>query len=160
MIEGGVPQKDVIRIRKRDWASDTPSVRLLLVEIRAKRKNIWGECETCEGTLTVPNPNPAVAQLYAGVDLYQEWEPVEPPTGTGWQLWSGKAPEGYPVSPVCETVEDFARWCARRFKTRYAKWVEWAKSEDAQNKQPETPTFKLRSDVLRVFMAPMPNKVP
>ena len=38
------------------------------------------------------------------------WEPIEPPTGEGWQMWETTS-EGSPSSPVFATAEELAEWC-------------------------------------------------
>lgn len=43
--------------------------------------------------------------------IYESWEPTEPPVGDGWQLWETVS-EGSPISPVCATAEELARWLA------------------------------------------------
>lgn len=151
---GGVSARDVTRLRNRNWTADTPSVRILLVEIRTKRKGTWKACDTCAGSLMVPNPNPAVQQLYEGVDLYEEWTPIEPPKGDGWQLWTGEAPDGRPYSPVFSSCEDLAKWCSKKFKTAYQDWLVWAQRECFITDEPKDPVFQLKSDSLRVYMAP------
>jgi len=35
----------------------------------------------------------------------------DPPTGEGWQLWETVS-EGSPLTPVCATAEELARYCA------------------------------------------------
>lgn len=39
------------------------------------------------------------------------WEPTEPPSGDGWQMWETTS-EGAPISPVCASPEVLARWLA------------------------------------------------
>ncbi len=50
------------------------------------------QCETCCGDMVVRRR-------------------VEPPCGSGWQLWETTS-EGSPISPVCRTSEELAVWCA------------------------------------------------
>ena len=41
--------------------------------------------------------------------LSEEWEPVDPPEGEGWQLWE-TVTEGSPISPVFATEDEFVNW--------------------------------------------------
>lgn len=43
--------------------------------------------------------------------LADEWEPIQPPEGEGWQLWETVS-EGSPVSPIFATAEELASWLA------------------------------------------------
>lgn len=159
LMAAGVSPREVDRLRRRIYAADTPVLRCLLVEIRAKRKGIWASCEVCDGNQMVSNPNPAVVRLYEGVNLFDEWEPIEPPTGTGWQLWENPAPEGYPCSPVFETPEALAEWCQDQFRSSYDGWLRWIRHE-GQNLDREEPmqSFRLQSDHMRVFSTPAQKK--
>lgn len=57
----------------------------------------WGWCPTCKGHGSV--------EKYPGQRAEGEaWEPIEPPTGEGWQLWETVS-EGSPVTPVFATRE-------------------------------------------------------
>ena len=42
--------------------------------------------------------------------LHDEWEPVDPPTGEGYQLWETTS-EGSPKSPVFATLDELCEWC-------------------------------------------------
>lgn len=62
----------------------------------------WGWCSTCEGHGTV--------EKYPGQRAEAEaWEPTEPPTGEGWQVWESVS-EGSPISPVFADREDLIGW--------------------------------------------------
>jgi hypothetical protein len=71
----------------------------ICVEVRAKRLDVYGYCEVCdgEGELwdTPENKN-----------LADEWEEEEPPQGDGWQLWENTT-EGSPISPVFANQSEF-----------------------------------------------------
>jgi hypothetical protein len=78
--------------------------RWILCEFRCKQLGIERQCPTCEGE----------GAVYASDEqraAHEAWEPTEPPTGDGWQLWETTS-EGSPVSPVFETAESLAEWCA------------------------------------------------
>ncbi len=57
------------------------------------------------------------------------WQPTEPPTGEGYQLWETVS-EGSPISPVFASTEALAAWCEEqatlfaRFKLSQAAWQE------------------------------------
>lgn len=44
-------------------------------------------------------------------DRYEAWEPIEPPTGEGFQVWETVS-EGSPISPVCATADQLAQYMA------------------------------------------------
>jgi hypothetical protein len=63
---------------------------------------VWGICLECGGHASV--------EAYPGQRADREaWEPTEPPTGDGWQLWETVS-EGSPISPVFADAEGLARW--------------------------------------------------
>jgi len=62
----------------------------------------WDECPVCNGTGCDPDH-------YAA---YEAWNPTEPPTGEGWQLWETTS-EGSPMSPVFASAEELADWLTR-----------------------------------------------
>lgn len=43
--------------------------------------------------------------------LSEEWEPIDPPAGEGYQLWETTS-EGSPKSPVFKTLDELCEWCA------------------------------------------------
>lgn len=62
----------------------------------------WGTCPTCkEGDGIHPDFR----------ERYEQWQEYEPPEGPGWQMWETVS-EGSPISPVFETPEELANWCA------------------------------------------------
>lgn len=61
----------------------------------------WGHCPTCGGEGSVGTPEQRKAR--------DAWEPIEPPTGEGWQLWETVS-EGSPISPVFPDAEGLIRW--------------------------------------------------
>lgn len=151
LLEKGVTIKEIKRLRHRLPHSDTPVIRMLLVEFRARRKGFWGQCAVCKGEGFVPNPNPAVKTLYEGVNLFNEWEVTEPPHGAGWQLWDD--PEGAPISPVFNSPESLAQWCVKKFKkpNDAKEWEKWIrKFRDSVPPEPRAP-FRIQSDHFKVF---------
>lgn len=150
--------KDVERLKKGTLrGKDAPILRFALTEIRSRRKNLWSGCEICDGSGEVPNPNPAVAALYEGVNLYETWEPVDPPTGEGWQLWEE---DGVPLSPVFTTAAALAKWCRDAFVADSDMleegWVQWILSvkDSQQNPRDFLRPFRLMSDRFQVFVEP------
>lgn len=64
----------------------------------------WGTCRVCDGHGTV--------EVYPGQRADADaWEPTDPPTGDGWQLWETTSGEGSPSSPVFAAPDELARWC-------------------------------------------------
>lgn len=64
----------------------------------------WGLCQTCAGH--------GLTEKYPGQRAEAEaWEPTDPPTGDGWQMWETTS-EGSPVTPVFATDEELADHCA------------------------------------------------
>jgi hypothetical protein len=110
---------------------DFYEVRYDLIEIRATRKGFFGYCQSCGGEGEVPNTNPAVVSLYEGVNLFEEWRPVEPPSGEGWQLWDNRAP----LSAVFNSAEALAEWCHTTYRKKIKQdlpmkdWLEWIHQE-------------------------------
>lgn len=63
---------------------------------------VWGVCPQCQGHGSV--------EAYPGQRAAAEaWEPTEPPSGEGWQLWE-TVTEGSPISPVFPDAEELAQW--------------------------------------------------
>jgi hypothetical protein len=79
--------------------------RYILIDARCKRLGIKSKCPVCEGNGYLPNPNEA-ERVRA-----ESWKKYEPPAGDGWQLWETTS-EGSPISPVFQTAEALADWCA------------------------------------------------
>lgn len=63
----------------------------------------WGKCSACDGRGENPTPEQLAAR--------EAWEPTEPPTGEGWQMWETTS-EGSPMSPVFKSPEKLASWLA------------------------------------------------
>lgn len=58
---------------------------------------------------------------------YEAWEPTDPPTGDGYQLWETTT-EGSPQSPVFSTLDALCQWCeehATTFGDYTASSAEW-----------------------------------
>ena len=150
-LKAGIGDKELAQIRRRVWNEvDSPLIRAYLTEIRAKEEGIWGSCQVCKGKQRVPNPNPAVQQLYLDVDLYEEWKPVEPPRGNGWQLWQVREGKGCPASVVFKSEGELAKWCSGHFRTEYNSLLKWIVREGSLYVL-EPPEFKLQSENVTIF---------
>jgi hypothetical protein len=144
-IQIGMDSEDLGKIQHRAWEADSPLARAYLVEVRARRKGCWGVCTSCRGTQVIPNQNPAVQKLYDGVNLYEEWQPIEPPCGEGWQLWELEPPDGRPASVVFWSEALLAKWCSTHFRTDFEKWLRWI-SREGMRPEPVTPVLQLHSE--------------
>jgi len=84
------------------WGTSRTSFRIVQALIKAAGlPERWGYCPTCDGEMNVGTP-----EQLAAVDA---WEPTDPPTGAGWQLWETTS-EGSPVSPVFATAASLIHW--------------------------------------------------
>lgn len=101
--------------------------RFILVETRAKRLGVYGHCSKCDQGDLFRNENHKAQ--------YEEWTNFDPPTGDGYQLWETTT-EGSPKSPVFETPEQLADWCAENTtifgaqKARRDEWLAMFREED------------------------------
>lgn len=155
LLERGCTRQEIKRIKARVFNNEGPLIRPTLVEIRAKRRNLWGVCDGCNGEGFIPNPNPAVQVLYKGVNLFDEWEPTEPPSGPGWQLWDDIHETGAPLSPVFNTAEELAGWCLAQFKSNdLASWMKWVQAFTESPKEKPRHPFRIQSDHFKIFQPP------
>jgi hypothetical protein len=93
----------------------------ILIEARCKRMGVSHLCPVCRGEGDVPNPDERIRKLS------EDWEDFDPPPGSGWQLWETTS-EGSPISPVCASAEELARWCATNasiFASERLSYEEW-----------------------------------
>jgi hypothetical protein len=97
------------------------------VRARCKRYNIDTKCALCDGGEIWPDAE--------SKRLHEEWKEEEPPTGPGWQMWE-TVTEGSPISPVFDTPEKLANWCAKhatiygRNKTTAQRWYAMITGKD------------------------------
>ncbi len=61
----------------------------------------WGICPHCKGDAIDPEIK----------EVYEAWKETPPPSGPGYQLWSTTT-EGTPMTPVFDTPEGLAHYCA------------------------------------------------
>lgn len=72
-------------------------------------------------------------------ELHDGWEPYDPPTGDGFQLWETTS-EGSPKSPVFNTLDELCEWCevnATVFgsvKATKEKWMEMLNDDFVHHK--------------------------
>lgn len=98
----------------------------ILLETRARRLGVYGDCPYCSGD----------GEVWFSEEikrLSEEWKPEQPPTGPGFQLWETTS-EGSPVSPVFASLDELCEWCAENattFAERRASAAEWRKMLDA-----------------------------
>lgn len=94
--------------------------RWILVETRAHRLGVYGDCRYCKGEGCIWQ-SPEVRALH------EAWEDFDPPKGDGFQLWQTTS-EGAPVSPVFATLDDLCAWCstgATTFGSARATAAQW-----------------------------------
>jgi hypothetical protein len=74
------------------------------VKARCARMGVGDTCLRCDGHGERWEPEEMKAKA-------EEWSPIEPPAGDGWQLWETTS-EGSPISPVFGSPQELADWCA------------------------------------------------
>lgn len=67
----------------------------IVVRARCEKLGIPVDCSMCQGEGTLWE-SPEIEKLA------EDWEPIEPPTGEGWQMWETVS-EGSPITPVFAT---------------------------------------------------------
>lgn len=76
--------------------------RGICIQARAESLGVYGLCEHCRGEGSV--------WLTQGLKVRSElWEPTEPPTGDGYQIWENVS-EGSPISPVFAFLGMLVEW--------------------------------------------------
>lgn len=89
------------------------------IEARCKREGVPYICALCEGHGTY------WAKPQDKID-YDSWEPTEPPTGEGYQLWYDE----FPLSRVFETLQELCQWAEKNettFANKRATAEQWEK---------------------------------
>ncbi|MFB7896122.1 hypothetical protein ACFC1B_07305 [Streptomyces xiamenensis] len=85
----------------------------VVIEARCAREGVESRCLRCGGHATL--------EAYPGQRTDAEnWEPIHPPKGEGWQLWETVS-EGSPFSPVFPSADDLAAWMSAPERGRH--WV-------------------------------------
>lgn len=73
----------------------------VVIRARCEREGVDHTCPRCEGHASI--------EVYPGQRADAEaWEPTDPPTGDGWQLWE-TVTEGSPITPVFTSPDALAR---------------------------------------------------
>lgn len=101
------------------------TIEYALTEEYCRRNGYEITCPHCKGSGTI-YINEEIERLN------DEWRPVDPPEGDGYQLWETTS-EGSPVSPVFATLEELCEWCADNattFATSRATKEEWMQMLD------------------------------
>ena len=101
------------------------TIEYALTEEYCRRNGYEITCPHCKGSGTI-YINEEIERLH------EEWVPVDPPEGDGYQLWQTTS-EGSPVSPVFATLEELCEWCADNattFGTSRATKEEWMQMLD------------------------------
>ena len=89
------------------------------------------------------------------MNLYEEWQPIEPPFGESWQLWEFEPPDGRPVSPTFGSADLLAKWCSVSFRSDEDKWLRWILHE-GMKKELVKPVFQLHRE--RLFSLTEPKR--
>jgi hypothetical protein len=92
----------------------------IVVEAKCKRDGLPYLCAVCGGHGSIERWTGQRAEAEA-------WEPTEPPTGDGWQMWENTS-EGSPISPVFDAAGALAEWLAvheTTFGSERASSAEW-----------------------------------
>lgn len=82
----------------------------------------WSTCPICNGHAIHPDD----------LEASEAWEPTEPPTGEGYQLWT-TTNEGAPISPVFATMEELCEYAAANctvFASDRASALRWREMLD------------------------------
>lgn len=103
--------------------------RWIVVRAKCEREGLAVECAACGGHGSI--------ERYPGQRKDAEaWEPTDPPTGDGWQLWTTTS-EGAPITPPFSTAQDLARHCVAAGVSvfgdetvDYARWLAIIAGED------------------------------
>lgn len=71
----------------------------------------WVDCPFCNGKGCEQCEDEGQSPYFK--EAYEAWQPIEPPSGEGWQVWENVS-EGSPVSPVFATSEDLVQWLIKQ----------------------------------------------
>lgn len=97
----------------------------IIIENTLKKENKPAQCSLCKG-------NGSIWKNKEYKKLCEEWDPIEPPVGDGFQLWETTI-EGYPISPVFVIFSNLCKWCednATTFGSEVTTKENWAKMLD------------------------------
>lgn len=72
----------------------------VIIKARLKKQGLSHRCEHCNGT-------GVRFESEAAAKIYNDWQPYEPPTGEGYQLWNDECP----LTPVFTTLDLLCEHC-------------------------------------------------
>lgn len=116
------PYRDTTDMHGRQW-----EVSKSILKAAGLDPETWGMCPTCSKNVHKDGDSgsgidPAI------FEEYDAWEDYDPPSGEGWQMWETTS-EGSPISPVCKTPEELAKWLsddgASSFGRDTATYEQW-----------------------------------
>jgi hypothetical protein len=97
----------------------------ICIRARCARENVPFECVYCQGSGAIW-PTPEIERQH------EDWEPTDPPTGDGYQLWEDCS-KGSPISPVFASLDELCAWAtvnATTFDDHRATAEEWREMLD------------------------------
>lgn len=106
----------------------------ICISARCKREGVFTNCAWCDGTGEYWSSDDARA-------VHDSWEPTEPPTGPGFQLWEDCS-EGSPVSPVFASLDELCEYAetncttfgTTNFVSRY-RWKEMLEDDHVYHQE-------------------------
>ncbi len=106
---GYMPTADEVNEWARRGMGHDSINQSICVKARAERLGVYGLCDACAGEGLVWSNADAKA-------AHDAFENFEPPIGEGFQLWETTS-EGSPASPVFDSLDALAEWCAANATT-------------------------------------------
>jgi len=119
---GYIPTPDELAEYDRTGFGLNPLCAHVLIKKKCKERGIEVECQECKGK----------GEIFDSKEHKEKndaWDRKDPPEGEGFQLWETTS-EGSPQSPVFESAEALAEWCAENattfadYKTTKEQWME------------------------------------
>ena len=123
--------KDVNEWSKKGLGHDFTNA-YICIKARLEKQGLPTECGFCRGH----------GSLFVNEEfkkLYEEWSPLEPPEGPGFQLWSTTS-EGSPLSPVFKTLDELCEYAEENCtvfgyeKTTKKNWKEMLERDMVHHK--------------------------
>ena len=115
------PTAEEVNIWNKTSMGHDATNQWICVKARAEHMGVYGHCEYCGGK----------GYFYQSEEiekLADEWMPIDPPSGEGYQLWENTS-EGSPKSPVFQSLEELCQWLddnkASVFGSHTATKQEW-----------------------------------
>lgn len=101
-----IPTAEEVNIWNRTGFGHDSINKEICVKARAKHLGVYGKCNYCNG-------EGKIWQSEKIKKLHEDWEPFDPPTGKGFQLWSTTT-EGHPMTPVFSSLEKLCEYCEKQ----------------------------------------------